>query len=170
MACIKKGRRRGSGLARPLSIFVCPGTGEKVSKEHNVAVSVRESGSYTINAVGEGAAAKGHNILEKTIKPTSLKSAYGERAGALLEQAENSGLVGASGAVGQGRCSRGRYARNSVSEDDVSYRVNLQNPVEHELVDAWVKFKVVTPYTGDYDMHDIIRIRGGKGIVPERCG
>jgi insecticidal toxin complex protein TccC len=42
----------------------------------------------------------------------------------------------------------------------------LQSPIEHELLDAWVKFKVVTPYTGDYDMHDVIQSRQGKGIVP----
>ncbi|WP_395593402.1 RHS repeat-associated core domain-containing protein [Pseudomonas sp. B26140] len=138
---------------------------EKVSKEHSVAVSVRESGSHTIKALGEGAAAKGHNILEKTIKPASLKSAYGERAEALLEQAERSGLVGRVGQWNRAGV-RGIYARNSISEEDVSYRVNLQNPVEHELVDAWIKFKVVTPYTGDYDMHDIIQVKGGKGILP----
>ncbi|VVP23672.1 hypothetical protein PS865_04002 [Pseudomonas fluorescens] len=138
---------------------------EEVSKGHNVAISVRESGSYTIKALGEGAAAKGHNILEKTIKPSSLKAVYGDGAGAMLVRAEKSGLVGRVGQWGRGGV-RGLYARNSISDEDVSYSVNLQSPIEHELLDAWVKFKVVTPYTGDYDMHDVIQIRQGKGIVP----
>lgn len=138
---------------------------EKVSKEHNVAISVRESGSYTIKALGEGAAAKGHNILEKTIKPSSLKAAYADGAEAMLTRAEKSGLVGRVGQWGRGGV-RGLYARNSISDEDVSYSVNLQNPIEHELLDAWVKFKVVTPYTGDYDMHDIIQTSAGKGVVP----
>lgn len=138
---------------------------EKVSRELNVAVSVRESGSYTIKALGEGAAAKGHNILEKTIKPASLRAVYGERAEAVLKQAESIGVVGRVGQWGRAGV-RGLYARNSISEEDVSYRINLQNPMENELVNAWVKFKVVTPYTGDYDMHDIIHIRAGKGVVP----
>lgn len=138
---------------------------EKVSKEHNVAISVRESGSYTIKALGEGAAAKGHNILEKTIKPSSLKAVYGDGAEAMLARAEKSGLVGRVGQWGRGGV-RGLYARNRISDEDVSYSVNLQSPIEHELLDAWVKFKVVTPYTGDYDMHDVIQSRQGKGIVP----
>jgi insecticidal toxin complex protein TccC len=142
---------------------------EKVSKEHNIAVSIRESGSYTIKALGEGAAAKGHNILEKTIKPASLKAAYGDGAEAMLAQAENSGLVGRVGQWGRDGV-RGLYARNSISDEDVSYSVNLQRPIEHELLDAWVRFKVVTPYTGDYDMHDIIQIRGGRGTVPGAGG
>lgn len=36
----------------------------------------------------------------------------------------------------------------------------------NELVNAWIKHKIITPYTGDYDMHDIIKFNRGKGYVP----
>ncbi len=61
---------------------------ERISIEENMAMSVREAGIYTILALGEGAAAKGHNILEKTIKPGSLKAVYENKAGAALELAK----------------------------------------------------------------------------------
>lgn len=138
---------------------------ERLSVEKNIAMSVREAGIYTIAALGEGAAAKGHNILEKTIKPGSLKGVYGDRAGDALKQAEASGFVGR---VGQWNKSgvQGIYAHNRVSSEDLSYPINLQNASSNELVNKWIKFKVITPYTGDYDMHDIIQYSEGKGSVP----
>ncbi|ALL40423.1 toxin (plasmid) [Serratia marcescens] len=146
-------------LEQHMSVF------ETISREQNIAMSVREAGEYTINALREGAAAKGHNILEKTIKPGSLKGVYGQHAGNALALAESSGFVGR---VGQWNKSgvQGIYAHNTVSGEDRAYSVNLQNLQENELVNKWVERKIITPYTGDYDMHDIIQYKGGQGTVP----
>jgi insecticidal toxin complex protein TccC len=155
-------RRVGESFVHPRHMPVF----ERISRVQNIALSVRESGSHTINALGEGAAAKGHDILEKTIKRSSLTGVYGELAVAMLQRAESSGFAGRVGKWNKAGL-QGVYARNNVSFEDTTYDINLQSPVEHELVDSWIKFKIVTPYTGDYDMHDIIRFSGGKGHVPE---
>jgi insecticidal toxin complex protein TccC len=151
----------GEAFVHPLHMAVF----EKISLEDNLAMSVREAGIYTISALGEGAAAKGHNILEKTIKPGSLKAAYGDNAESMLRLAKRSGFVGR---VGQWDASgvKGIYAHNRPGGEDVAYPVSLQNTSANELVNAWIKFKIITPYTGDYDMHDIIKFSHGKGHVP----
>lgn len=154
-------RRVGETFIHPLHMPVF----ERISRVQNIAMSVRESGSHTINALGAGAAAKGHNILEKTIKRSSLTGVYGEQAATMLQWAESSGFAGRVGNWGKVGL-QGVHARNNVSFEDTTYNINLQCPTEHELVDSWIKFKIVTPYTGDYDMHDIIRFSGGQGHVP----
>ncbi|HDS6529203.1 TPA: RHS repeat protein, partial [Klebsiella aerogenes] len=151
----------GEAFVHPLHMAVF----ERISLEENLAMSVREAGIYTISALGEGAAAKGHNILEKTIKPGSLKAAYGDNAESILELAKRSNLVGR---VGQWDASgvKGIYVHNRPGGEDVAYPVSLQNNSNNELFNAWIKFKINTPYTGDYDMHDIIKFSHGKGHVP----
>lgn len=151
----------GEAFVHPLHMAVF----ERISLEENLAMSVREAGIYTISALGEGAAAKGHNILEKTIKPGSLKSVYGDNADSILGMAKRSGFVGR---VGQWDTSgvKGIYAHNRPGGEDLAYPVSLQNTSDNELVNAWIKHKTITPYTGDYDMHDIIKFSHGKGHVP----
>ncbi len=138
---------------------------ERISIEENMAMSVREAGIYTILALGEGAAAKGHNILEKTIKPGSLKAVYENKAGAALELAKIVVLL-AGLAGGMRLVCRGVYAYNRPSGEDLVYPASLQDTSDNELVNAWIKHKIITPYTGDYDMHDIIKFNRGKGYVP----
>ncbi len=151
----------GEAFVHPLHMSVF----ERISIEENMAMSVREAGIYTILALGEGAAAKGHNILEKTIKPGSLKAVYENKAGAALELAKNSGFIGR---VGRWNASgvQGVYAYNRPSGEDLVYPASLQDTSDNELVNAWIKHKIITPYTGDYDMHDIIKFNRGKGYVP----
>lgn len=151
----------GNAFVHPLHMAVF----ERISLEENLSMSVREAGIYTISALSEGAAAKGHNILEKTIKPGSLNSVYGDNADSILEMAKRSGFVGR---VGQWDTSgvKGIYAHNRLGGEDLAYPVSLQNTSDNELVNAWTKHKVITPYTGDYDMHDIIKFSHGKGHVP----
>ncbi|CAI1078449.1 Uncharacterized conserved protein [Serratia entomophila] len=151
----------GEAFVHPLHMPVF----ERISVERKISMSVREAGIYTISALGEGAAAKGHNILEKTIKPGSLKAIYGDKAESILGLAKRSGLVGR---VGQWDASgvRGIYAHNRPGGEDLVYPVSLQNTSANEIVNAWIKFKIITPYTGDYDMHDIIKFSDGKGHVP----
>lgn len=139
---------------------------EQISRDKNIAMSVREAGDFTIKALGEGAAAKGHNILDKTIKPSSLKAAYKDNANLAFEQAKNSGFIGRVGQWGISGV-QGIYAHNKPSGEDFSYPVSLQDTPANELVKAWINFKIITPYTGDYDMHDIIKFSSkGIGHVP----
>ncbi|EHM5975103.1 hypothetical protein KGR64_004730, partial [Escherichia coli] len=46
---------------------------ETAARKGRFAVSFRAAGKYTLEAIAKGAAAKGHNILEKTIKPSSIE-------------------------------------------------------------------------------------------------
>lgn len=50
---------------------------ERASIKGNFSISFRSAGRATLLALERGAAAKGHNILEKTIKQSSLAKAYG---------------------------------------------------------------------------------------------
>jgi insecticidal toxin complex protein TccC len=53
---------------------------ESAAREKNAILSFRESGTYTIDVLNKGAAAKGHNILEKTIKDKSVNAVYGKNS------------------------------------------------------------------------------------------
>ncbi|MDA5537321.1 RHS repeat-associated core domain-containing protein, partial [Yersinia mollaretii] len=139
---------------------------EQISKEHNIAMSVREAGTYTIKALESGAAAKGHNILEKTIKPGSLKSAYGAQAGNVLKQAQNTGVVGMVGAWNSDGI-YGIHVHNNIANVDHIVPIDLQNPQNNTDFKKFVKDGLITPYTGDYDMHEIIRFNAHQGTVPK---
>lgn len=141
---------------------------EKVSIDHNIAISVRESGEYTINALGQGAAAKGHNILEKTIKRSSLNQIYKSETEVdeVLKEIEKCGLLGRVGRWSFSGLS-GVYAYNKVSDTDQPYNINYNAPIEHELVDEWIKRGIITTYTGDYDIHDLIVFENSTGFIPE---
>jgi insecticidal toxin complex protein TccC len=152
---------------------------EKVSREKNMAVSFREAGSSTIEALKKGAAAKGHNILEKTIKLSSVESVYRSQSSDIMLKAEENKLKGLVGAwkerkntVGSTKRTlgiEGVYVHNNQSGDDEKFSVDLGTPHAQELLHALNKFKIVTPYTGDYDMHDIILFSesGDQGRIPE---
>lgn len=45
-------------------------------KDHNLAVSFRKAGQYTLIQLDNGAAAKGHNILAKSIKEESVREHF----------------------------------------------------------------------------------------------
>lgn len=139
---------------------------EQLSIDKGLIISVREAGIYTINALGAGAAAKGHNILEKTIKADSLKPVYGDRTDSILALAIARGFVGQVGAWNKSGV-YGIHAHNNISSDDRIFPINLQSSRDNELVNAWTNLKIITPYTGDYDMHDIIIKGPGGGTIPE---
>ncbi|HEN3621975.1 TPA: RHS repeat-associated core domain-containing protein, partial [Yersinia enterocolitica] len=139
---------------------------EQISREHNIAISVREAGTYTIKALEVGAAAKGHNILEKTIKPGSLKNAYGAQAASVLKRAKSTGVVGMVGAWNNDGI-YGIHVHNNIANVDHIVPIDLQNPQNNTDFKKFVKDGLITPYTGDYDMHDIIRFHAHQGAVPK---
>ncbi|MFW5400026.1 RHS repeat domain-containing protein [Yersinia sp. 1252 StPb PI] len=139
---------------------------EQISREHNIAMSVREAGIYTIKALGVSAAAKGHNILEKTIKPSSLKSVYGAQAASVMKQAQNAGVVGMVGAWNSDGI-YGIHIHNNLCNVDQIAPIDLQNSQNNTDFKKLIKDGLITPYTGDYDMHEIIRFNAHQGTIPK---
>jgi insecticidal toxin complex protein TccC len=139
---------------------------EEASKKGKFAVSFRASGKYTINALERGAAAKGHDILEKTIKPASIGKFYGENAEAkwkMVEQAGLSGYVGhwrdneLAGVYMHSRHPLGEAVHNSIYPIDMRSQATLdQSLTTLHSAENWT----AQPYTGDYDTHDMITFRG----------
>ncbi|MBZ5788753.1 hypothetical protein K8353_01410 [Burkholderia contaminans] len=136
---------------------------EEASRKGRFAVSFRAAGAPTIAALALGAAAKGHDILEKTIKPSSIQKAYPETHAEVLSQVrsagiegyvghwENGGLVGIYMSSGHGL---GDAVVNGV------YPINIGG-LEESLQALknrpnWQSL----PFTGDYDTHDMITFRG----------
>ncbi|KVE32712.1 hypothetical protein [Burkholderia sp. TSV86] len=145
----------------------------EASRRGNFAVSFRKAGEATIARLKEGAAAKGHDILEKTIKSSSLEKAYGQSDGAeKLEMARRASIEGYVGqwegnkltgiymssksTVGNQRTPRSGPRILPIDMDNSSSLENALRPLKQQT--NWKSL----PFTGDYDMHDMIQF-GGAG-------
>lgn len=142
---------------------------ERISLTHNMALSFREAGAPTIAALEAGQAAKGHNILEKTIKPGSVNNAYGNQGAGVLDTAKQRGLIGSVGQWGPRRTGlTGVYVHNTVTHEDLTFPVNLGASSQPELLNELSRRGRVVTYTGDYDMHDIIIFdKNQRGHIPK---
>lgn len=130
---------------------------EQAGLEYNAILSFRDAGIYTIDALNAGAAAKGHNILEKTIKDKSLKPVYGESAGSMIKNAKEAGLIGLVGNwKGEGNTISGIWVHNIVKSRDEVFPLTLSSKDDLGRFRDQVKQKNIVPYTGDYDMHEIV--------------
>ena len=133
---------------------------ERASIIGNFAISFRMAGRATIAALERGAAAKGHNILEKTIKADSLAKAYPiAKANEILRIIREAGLEGyvghwdSTGLIGI-------YLSGEREGDKSIYPIDVNN-LENSLIQLknqtnWQK----KAFTGDYDIHDMITFRG----------
>ncbi|WP_387465141.1 Insecticial toxin [Photorhabdus sp. RM323S] len=146
---------------------------EEASRVGKFAVSFRAAGEPTLNALSKGAAAKGHDILEKTIKPGSIKKAYPEDgASDVIRKVQEAGI---EGYVGHWDKETGHllgiYMSNGhgLSNEQVNgkiYPINLDDletslsPLKEK--DNWAAL----PFTGDYDMHDMISFTTQPHSVP----
>ncbi|EJK6268823.1 hypothetical protein NLI58_002363 [Salmonella enterica] len=105
------------------------------------------------------AAAKGHNILEKTIKPSSLSSAYGERANEMEEKAKSAGLIGMVGHwvdIGNGTKEiKGIWVHDTLTHEDTVFKLSMDNAESLKSFKMQVRLGNIVPFTGDYDMHDM---------------
>ncbi|AZE48349.1 Putative insecticidal toxin complex [Pseudomonas chlororaphis] len=135
---------------------------EEASKKGNFAVSFRSAGKATLDALARGAAAKGHNILEKTIKKSSIEKAYGVKdAPNMLAAVRSAGIEGYVGQwVNNDTELAGIYLSGENEHDNPIYPIDMKN-LESSLAslksnENWSKI----PFTGDYDMHDLITFRG----------
>jgi insecticidal toxin complex protein TccC len=140
---------------------------EKASAKGRFAVSFRAAGRYTLGCLALGAAAKGHNILEKTIKPSSIDKCYSPEVRAekwrMIQQARLDGYVGHwqnNALVGVYLSSRhrcGNLVQNGIYPIDMTNQERLNSSIERLRAGPnWQK----QVYTGDYDTHDMITFRG----------
>ncbi|MEI2453815.1 MULTISPECIES: Insecticial toxin [Lysobacter] len=169
------GKSNGDVIDKVESEFVTPQHRlaiEEASVKGKFAVSFRAAGAATLAALEEGAAAKGHDILEKTIKQSSLAKAYPNNAAEMLQKVREAGIEGyvghwdkASGELkgiylssghGLGDKVQGNIYPIDMNRLDESLAPLKQNP-------GWKAL----PFTGDYDMHDMLTFRGaGRPHTP----
>ncbi|MCW7762844.1 Insecticial toxin [Photorhabdus luminescens] len=146
---------------------------EEASIVGNFAVSFRAAGGPTLKALSKGAAAKGHDILEKTIKPGSIRKAYsGDEASDVIDKVRRASIEGyvghwdrESGRL-QGMYMSSRYGSSDGLINGNIYPIDLDNletslsPLKRKK--SWAKL----PFTGDYDMHDMISFTTQPHSVP----
>ncbi|GGY24314.1 hypothetical protein [Paludibacterium paludis] len=161
------------------------------TRQGHFAITFREAGAATLACLARGAAAKGHDILEKTIKPASLKSAYGEASDAHLATIRKAGIEGYVGHWSKENGLCGMYLSPEVAawahaadpvlraahagliRKEQHGETHYIYPLDIHRLDASLHtLKSIAnwetlPFTGDYDTHDIISFSGaGKPHVP----
>ncbi|MFD5462832.1 hypothetical protein ACFWIQ_08375 [Kitasatospora sp. NPDC127059] len=159
-----------------------------VCKKHKYTIAIRETGEYSIRRIAEGAKAKPHTILEKSIKPGSVEKKYGSGPGqaqgdpaailAWLDANDLSGFVGHWGAGGllgvridkpPTTLPPGTVHAGANQEPYVP--IDMQLPgggpemVALKTDPNWKQYL----YTGDYDLHEVYSAQGGTGggQIPE---
>ncbi|MEU1283344.1 hypothetical protein [Kitasatospora sp. NPDC005856] len=162
----------------------------EVCRKHKYTIAVRETGEHSIRRIAEGARPKPHTILEKSIKPSSVRKKYGTGPGQAqgdpklvlrwLEQHDLSGFVGHWGADGliglridnppDGIRDLGIVETGDGHEEYVPLKVGADGDKNPELAllksfAGWKKYL----YTGDYDLHEVYSAQGGTGggQIPE---
>jgi len=162
-----------------------------VCKKYHYTIAVRETGEYSIRRLAEGAKPKPHTILEKSVKPGSVKKEYGAGSKrpeqdlgqvlAWLAQEDLDGFVGHWGDAGlegvriddppQSVLDLGIVQTGPGNEQYVP--VTLLQPGGG---DALTTLKTAVPnwktllYTGDYDLHEAYSWMGamkGGGQIAE---
>ncbi|MCX8960867.1 hypothetical protein EHW64_06680 [Erwinia psidii] len=137
---------------------------EVATEKGNFAVSFRKAGKATLNALKNGAAAKPHSILEKTIKESSLSKYYPQNKDEMMAKVHNAGIEGLVGHWDEKKGLVGIYLTNNMQLENVMTTSEgiFIYPVDINQLDTslhalkqhknWIK----NCYTGDYDMHDLI--------------
>ncbi|MFG6722871.1 hypothetical protein ACGY14_26525 [Burkholderia pseudomallei] len=152
------------------------------------AVSFRASGQLSLKRLANGAPAKGHDILEKTIKPGSVQEVYGADSERRLAQIERADIDGYVGHWGRDKL-LGLYMGPAANERDTPMLFGALRttpsghryyPVDHDDLEGSLALLKRTqgpsgttgsfwrslPYTGDYDTHDMINMAGHRAPVP----
>ena len=158
-----------------------------ISKKFNIAVSIRESGASTLRCLALGAAAKGHDILEKTLKDSSVRSAYGDRAEEIMARvkaAKIDGYVGHWAPDGHGLIGIyvGPEARDESQRPGLAAHLKTTAdgkdyyPIDIDDLEGSLKTLKGTadwpsiPFTGDYDLHDLLNLGSTRGPVTQGSG
>jgi len=147
-----------------------------VCKKHKYVIAIRETGPLSIRRIQEGAKAKPHTILEKTVKQSSIQNVYGAQADHVLNRLQNLDLDGFVGHWNGGNLVGIRVDRHPPALNHVV----VPAPVPHvpidltqndggnnirllKLIPAWKTYL----YTGDYDLHEAHDFGPNKGQIPE---
>lgn len=181
-----------------IKVFVCeehiPAI-EEFCKTNHCCISFRRAGAETVDRMRKGHPCKGHDVLEKSIKP-SRKDVFED--GTALTSDDYKLLGGLIGHRSTKETTKGRlkgvYVSDKAFEEceskaandpDAGFweevkRVKLKNAAKGnkrkwiDLTDGVKKFlaggsEKVAPYflTGDYDIHDFFKMEAGK-LYP--CG
>lgn len=161
-------------------------------KKHKYTIAIRETGALSIKRIAEGAKAKPHNILEKSIKKSSVARGHGTNATEVLtklQQWDLDGFVGRWGANHELIGVRIDKIPDTVLEQLEIYRMeegNNEPYVNQESGIAYVPLKLNEDggglaiealkripewktylYTGDYDLHEAYSAGAGGGQIPE---
>ncbi|KER67587.1 hypothetical protein HR51_32645 [Burkholderia cepacia] len=150
----------------------------------NAACSFCHTGEWTLRKIDAGAEAKGHDTLDKTLKPASIRAAFpADEAERILRDAEAADILGYVATLNPGKCSgtlvMGSKVRDFAESDDprkaalgralvsgpngrLEYPVDFAN-LEASLatlkaVENWERL----PLTGDYDLHEMLLIIGSR--------
>lgn len=160
-----------------------------VCKKHKYTIAVRETGEYSIRRIEEGAKAKPHTILEKSIKPASVDKKYGDGPGQAhgdpaqilgwLEANDLSGFVGhwnelglagvridnPPGTLDPGIMEKGGDHGEKYVPLDMEQAGGGPAMVALKADQNWKQYL----YTGDYDLHEVYSAQGGTGggQIPE---
>lgn len=161
-----------SVLERVASEFVAPAHMDAIaeaSRVGNFAVSFRAAGAATLGALAKGAAAKGHDILEKTIKKGSIGKAYPNNSEEVLEEVRAAGIEGYVGHWADSQL-KGIYMSSGHGLGDVVkdkiYPIDMSD-LDASLAELKAKENwQALPFTGDYDMHDMISFTTRPHSVP----
>ncbi|MBR7963669.1 hypothetical protein KDW41_24940 [Burkholderia vietnamiensis] len=156
----------------------------------NAGCSFCHAGKWTLKKIALGAEAKGHDTLDKTLKPATMLAAFPNNRRYAVD-AEQHGLFGHVASLDPARHSArlvmGREAAAlELSTDEheealfsefvwasgqrVEYPVDLDRLGESlkalKNVPNWERL----PLTGDYDLHDLFSLGGRPHTVPSNSG
>lgn len=155
-----------------------------VCKKHKYTIAVRETGEYSIKRIAEGAKPKPHTILEKSIKPDSIKKKYGDKDGqvkgnpkAILETLISLDL---DGFVGHWNDEAGLIGVRIDNPPQQVLDLNIVKtgakgekyvPIDLTKKDGGAALATLKKdkdwkhylYTGDYDLHEVYAALGGSG-------
>jgi hypothetical protein len=155
----------------------------EVCRKYKYTISVRATGKLSIKRIEEGAKAKPHTILEKTIKRSSVEAKYTSEAGEVIERLDSLDLTGFVGHWGEDGL-KGVRIDNAPPEIrsksfvqragaggelyvpvDVTAAGGGQALAELKREANWKQYL----YTGDYDLHEAYAVRGmgGGAQIPE---
>ena len=151
-----------------------------VCEKNKYTIAIRETGPLSIRRIAEGAKAKPHTILEKSIKESSVKKGYNNRAQEVLRKLEQWDL---DGFVGHWNANNELIG---LRIDNIPPKVERQVYIQKDNGMPYVPLNVTLPggglailrlkrvtgwkqylYTGDYDLHEVYSAGAGGGQIAE---
>jgi len=152
---------------------------QEACKKGNLILSVRETGKLSVDRIGEGAKAKPHTILEKSIKQSSM-AGLDPRQIEQINAQDIKGFVGAWGKNPQKKELLGVRIDGWNKTDTLTIEhkelltsiVVNQNGIEYVPLDKIDTLKSIPIwktllYTGDYDLHELYKNNRQLGEMTE---